>query len=354
VPNNIQLQSIGKVGSVYKCDICGKTFSFPSNLKRHMMSIHDKSKFQCNQCDKHFSFASNLRRHVLSIHETKKTACRTTYPCNHCSKEFLYAANVKRHVEYTHEIPNGESRSFHCDLCDKDFAFESNLKRHILSVHQLMRFICSECGKEFSYASNLRRHVMSCHNKNRYYCQICAKDFSYASNLRRHMISSHGNEHRVGVFGENGEIQIKDETIIEQEDEDVKELHMFTSQQQQLQQSQAVASICAPASHCPSPRESPAPPPCNTPNHIEITTIDQSQINMAKAQINPIFSQSAHGTLTPMSGITPMKHMGHNISIQTAPVQIVPINLPVSMSGLRAPMTTTVFRTPNGNIVSTL
>ena len=75
-PGNMALETPEKMGSVYKCDLCGKTFSFPSNLKRHMMSIHDKSKYQCNQCDKDFSFASNLRRHIISIHETKKSACR--------------------------------------------------------------------------------------------------------------------------------------------------------------------------------------------------------------------------------------------------------------------------------------
>ena len=238
----------------------------------------------------------------------------------------------------------------------------------------------SECGKEFSYASNLRRHVMSSHNKNRFYCQICAKDFSYTSNLRRHMISSHGNEHRVGVFGENGEIEIKDEAIREPEDEDVKELHnsIFTPPPPpQQQQQQAVAAICAAPSLSASPRESPAP--CVTPNHLEMS--NQSQMNLVATkpqQIihNAIFTSQAGPqhqqqqqqqqqqphphqqlTMTALPGISPMKHMSHNISIQTAPVQIVPLNVPVSgVAGLRGPMTTgvSVFRTPNGNIVSTL
>ena len=239
----------------------------------------------------------------------------------------------------------------------------------------------SECGKEFSYASNLRRHIMSSHNKNRFYCQICAKDFSYTSNLRRHMISSHGNEHRVGVFGENGEIEIKDESVPEVEDEDVKELHhsIFTPPPQQQQ----VAAICAAAaaSHSTaSPCESPAP--CVTPNHLE-TIQNQNQINLGASkppQIihNTIFTTQAgqqqlqqqqqqqqqlhgqppqqHSMTANLPGISPMKHLSHNISIQTAPVQIVPLNVPVSgVPGLRAPMTTAgvgVFRTPNGNIVS--
>ena len=240
--------------------------------------------------------------------------------------------------------------------------------------------IRSECGKEFSYASNLRRHVMSSHNKNRFYCQICAKDFSYTSNLRRHMISSHGNEHRVGVFGENGEIEIKDETVRDPEDEDVKELHnsIFTPPpppQQQQQQQQAVAAICAAPSHSASPRESPAP--CVTPNHLEMT--NQTQMNLVATKPQQIIhsaifttqaqqqqqqpqqqqqhQQQQHTMTATLPGISPMKHMSHNISIQTAPVQIVPLNVPVSgVPGMRAPITTgvSVFRTPNGNIVSTL
>ena len=81
---------------------------------------------------------------------------------------------------------------------------------------------------------------------------------------------------------------------------------------------------------------------------------------------NPIFTtQAGHHQqqqqqlpmTTNLPGISPMKHMSHNISIQTAPVQIVPLNVPVTgVTGLRAPMPTGVgvFRTPNGNIVSTL
>ena len=188
------------------------------------------------------------------------------------------------------------------------------------------------------------------------------------------MISSHGNEHRVGVFGENGEIEIKDETIPDPEDEDVKELHnsIFTPppppQQQQQQQQQAVASICSAPAHTASPRESPAP--CVTPNHLEMN----SQMNLVATkpqQIihNTIFTtqagpqhqqlqqQQQHPMTANLSAISPMKHMSHNISIQTAPVQIVPLNVPVTgVPGLRAPMPTGVgvFRTPNGNIVSTL
>ena len=224
---------------------------------------------------------------------------------------------------------------------------------------------------------------MSSHNKNRFYCQICAKDFSYTSNLRRHMISSHGNEHRVGVFGENGEIEIKDETVRDPEDEDVKELHnsIFSPPPpppHQQQQQTVVAAICAPPSHSASPRESPAP--CGTPNHLDMTNQTQMNLVATKPQQilhNTIFTtqagpllqqqqqqpqqlqpQQQHAMTTTLPGISPMKHMSHNISIQTAPVQIVPLNVPVSgiVPGLRAPMTTgvSVFRTQNGNIVSTL
>ena len=192
----------------------------------------------------------------------------------------------------------------------------------------------------------------------------------------------------------------------EGEDEDVKELHssIFTPPPQQQQQ-QAVAAICAASSHSASPRESPAP--CATPNHLDSATLQNQQLNLGASKPpqlihNTIFTtqagqqqqqqqqqlhqqlhqqhQQQHNMTTNLPGISPMKHLSHNISIQTAPVQIIPLNVPVSggvsglsgvsggisglssvsgvsgLTGLRTPSMATggvgVFRTPNGNIVS--
>ena len=47
----------------YKCDTCGNTFKFKTNLDRHQ-NIHSGLKsYRCQTCEKCFSQMGNLRAH---------------------------------------------------------------------------------------------------------------------------------------------------------------------------------------------------------------------------------------------------------------------------------------------------
>ena len=48
-----------------KCDVCQKSFTSRSNMLRHVLSQHKKSKqWECEECSRVFSNKANLTRHL--------------------------------------------------------------------------------------------------------------------------------------------------------------------------------------------------------------------------------------------------------------------------------------------------
>ena len=55
------------------CQFCAKSFVCPSNLKRHVATVHEERKdFQCEICQKRFSWQGYLNQHVAAVHEERK------------------------------------------------------------------------------------------------------------------------------------------------------------------------------------------------------------------------------------------------------------------------------------------
>ena len=58
-----------------KCDICGKEFTWPSQLKQHLL-IHSGTKpYQCSICSKSFTQAGSLKKHLLCHSDEKPREC---------------------------------------------------------------------------------------------------------------------------------------------------------------------------------------------------------------------------------------------------------------------------------------
>ena len=115
------LHSDDKKGEIYICDLCD--LSQPEsleNLKEHLKNVHEcksvhkpkvSSKAKeviCDLCGKSFSFQANLKRHIIVFHEGKKD-----YKCDACGKAFGEKNDLKRHVSAVHE----GVKNHICDLC---------------------------------------------------------------------------------------------------------------------------------------------------------------------------------------------------------------------------------------------
>ena len=59
--SNMNASSVQKGKKVFKCDVCGKSFSNQTKLTEHIAAIHEgKKPFTCDICDYSCSRKSNM------------------------------------------------------------------------------------------------------------------------------------------------------------------------------------------------------------------------------------------------------------------------------------------------------
>ena len=79
-----------------KCPDCDKTLTKPRSYQKHMY-LHKKSKYRCDTCGKGFSFCSQLIAH-LPVHSN---LCEHHCTSRKCNKSFTHAGDLRKH-EKTH------------------------------------------------------------------------------------------------------------------------------------------------------------------------------------------------------------------------------------------------------------
>ena len=166
-----------------KCEICGKFFIGPENLREHVQMAH-KSVNKCKYCRLWFPKPLDLYEHVKNEHQTKQISSRVS--CNLCSKSFANKVLLKNHNAVIH----GNNELYKCEICSKGFTNPNRLKDHTRSVHDpaYKRYKCDSCDKAFDRVGHLKIHVNAVHKKLRSYkCDICNKSFTTSTNVGKHI-----------------------------------------------------------------------------------------------------------------------------------------------------------------------
>jgi KRAB domain-containing zinc finger protein len=89
----------------FKCTVCGAAFNRNENLSDHMKthagSIRDRRNFLCpiEGCDSAFTRKSNLTTHLQTVHEGV-----LPHSCEVCGKTFRYPSLLAKH-EKMHDEP---------------------------------------------------------------------------------------------------------------------------------------------------------------------------------------------------------------------------------------------------------
>ncbi|XP_010867450.2 zinc finger protein 845-like [Esox lucius] len=142
------------------CEVCGKTFTRVTAMKRHQLTHTGDLKFKCLLCEKQFRDGHNLKRHQRRV----------------CEKDLQLSDGGKDDKEIpqpsTSKSPNtssvktsppgtstqGPLDTKTCSVCGRFFARTSSLVRHMSSHSKERPFKCVNCDKRFKYSYDLRKH----------------------------------------------------------------------------------------------------------------------------------------------------------------------------------------------------
>ena len=202
-------KNLSKSKILYKCNVCGITFSVVSTLQAHLKTHIVEKKEQCNYCQMSFVNKEEYYTHVLSHrgeenvftcqfcqkiftskgdynkHITKHTQKRP-YLCSHCHKAFRDPGSLTKHER----IHTGE-QPYVCEICERGFAEKSSLRKHVRVHSGEQPYKCNQCDKSFSISGNLQRHLFIHTGLRPFKCTECTKAFNNPSHLRRHVKNLH-------------------------------------------------------------------------------------------------------------------------------------------------------------------
>ncbi len=80
------------------CPLCPKSFSRPSQLRRHLR-VHTRERpFVCSDCGRCFSQKNSLRAHENAVHAGERP-----FKCPFCDLAVAQKSNLKTHIRRAHE-----------------------------------------------------------------------------------------------------------------------------------------------------------------------------------------------------------------------------------------------------------
>lgn len=191
---------------------CGKSFSFQSNVKRHVRRFHDPEllPIPCSLCTFRFKSKQKLSNHITKVHERDPTFTKSRADSEENQNELKQEANCR--VDF---------QTFECDLCGRRYTQKIDIVQHMKTYHldgiqtkakenYAGVFSCDICFKEFSFTQNVYRHKMRFHSEELpFSCKLCADRFMTHAFLKSH----HEKAHRSENFLETQRLQPEDKGL---------------------------------------------------------------------------------------------------------------------------------------------
>ncbi|CAG9106295.1 unnamed protein product [Plutella xylostella] len=124
------LKDVHGITFTFNCETCNATFQSRRALTSHTNKFHTQ-KTQCDVCKKSFSCRTTLRKHMAS-HTGEKN-----FVCSLCGKAYRHQKSLKQHMR-THAI--GVNLQCVCSECGSAFANKIDYSKHVKAWHPRLSF----------------------------------------------------------------------------------------------------------------------------------------------------------------------------------------------------------------------
>uniref|UniRef100_A0A8C0WMH5 Zinc finger and BTB domain-containing protein 40 n=1 Tax=Castor canadensis TaxID=51338 RepID=A0A8C0WMH5_CASCN len=181
----------------HPCPTCGKIFSAPSMLERHMVTHVGGKPFSCGICNKAYQQLSGLWYHNRTHHpdvfaaQNHRSSKFSSLQCSSCDKTFSSTIEHKAHIKAEH----ADLKFHECDQCKELFPTPALLQVHIKCQHSGSQpFRCLYCAATFRFPGALQHHVTTEHFKqseSTFPCELCGELFTSQVQLDSHLESEH-------------------------------------------------------------------------------------------------------------------------------------------------------------------
>lgn len=91
-----------KEPKTHVCMFCGKLYTRKYGLKIHLRTHTGHKPLQCRYCGRPFSDPSNLNKHIRLHAHTSTTFSNSPYQCRLCSKVLVRKRDLERHIKARH------------------------------------------------------------------------------------------------------------------------------------------------------------------------------------------------------------------------------------------------------------
>ncbi len=175
----------------HKCIYSSKCFYTVNELRKHVMCMHSSDKpLKCDICDFATKVTRNLRAHIAAKHSDKEK--EATHECNVCPRKFYSVTGLQVHIREIHL----NVYLYKCDKCDYKTNQKKAFEDHVNGRHLLIKpYQCKLCDFRTANSVSLTRHVRTLHDIGRdkkiYQCDICDFKSAHGSSLKRHIQLKH-------------------------------------------------------------------------------------------------------------------------------------------------------------------